>query len=136
MSVLVRFASGVRSAWGRCEDAVRGMLAPGDLLEDELVIGEVESSRFAAMDRLALIRLADAWHTSATGRIVAEWSAAYEACTRAVRVQLVCLSVAVAAAVHLLLLATGTSWRTPLQWAIPVVAMIGALGVLFRNRLA
>ena len=135
MSVLVRFASGVRSAWSRCEDAVRGM-APGDLLEDELVIGEVESSRIAAMGRLALIRLADTWHTSATGRIVAEWIAACEACAHEVRVQLVCLSVAVAAAVHLLLLATGTSWRTPLQWAIPVVAMIGALGVLFRNRLA
>lgn len=136
MSVLVRFASGLRSAWRRCEDALRDMLAPADLIEDELVIGEVESSRIAATGRRALIALAAASRTSATGRIVAGWKSAFETCPRAVRMQLVCLTVAVAAAVHLLLLATATSWRTPLQWAIPVVALVGALGVLLRNRLA
>ena len=136
MSRFVRLASRLRSAWRRCEDAVRDMLAPADLLEDEVVIGEVESSRIAAVGRRALIGFDAAWQTSTTGRSVAGWRSAFEACKRAVRVQLVCLTVAVAAAMHLLLLATATAWRTPLQWAVPVVVMVGALGVLFRNRLA
>jgi len=136
MSLLVRSASRLRSAWRRCEDAVRDMLAPADPLEDEAVIGEVESSRIAAMGRRASIGFGAAWQTSMTGRIVARWRSAFEACTHAVRVQLVCLTVAVVAAVHLLLLATATAWRTPLQWAIPAIVMVGALGMLFRNRLA